>query len=625
MPRHQCPRLILTPQDFDNCPWQDALSEVRPWKYRFLSDAFLKAAEAVEDERHAKALRLFAYVCSLKFLPDKAAEPYAPALVSAAGRSFFLDDLGDGDIAFLAHAAANVDTDVRGGPLLKGRLADIVWLVQKPRSVDSALLAIDSYRAVPLTVETWLGDGLDCWNRALRLARLCGTAIGDRRPRMEDSIMAALESATLEDRFLGVKLAELMRSHGLGEDQPRTIAEKLETLGRKFDDARDLLPAERYLREAVHWFKASGDESAAMAMAAARAESWVNGADHRMSSDDPSHGVAAEFLGNAIQIYRTIPHARRDELDVNERLKTLEARLRDYRRRAVDELTPTKLSGIDASEMVRRAQEAVGGLPKLDALKAFVNLQPWTDPDGLRDRAIKRLRDYPLQALLPRRVLSTDGRLVAWEPPAMLGDEITDSDEVAIRHRMLDEYEHVVGLFTSGSILPALETLRLEHRIREGEFVSLAQQAAIVPPGRDLLFGRALFAGYDGDYVAALHLLVPQIEHMVRFHMSQAGVETRHRDRSGIETEKGLRFLLAQPESSKILGSDIVFELSALFVEPGGANLRNVVSHGLMDDEEAFRSAYPVYAWWVALKLMFAFSRRSAPAGTEEAPSAEGE
>lgn len=626
MPRPHSPDLILTPQDFDDCRWQDALREVDPWSYRPISDAFLKAAEAVEDERQATALRLLTNICFLKFSPDKAAEPYAPCFSSAAGRSFSLDDLVDGDIAFLARAAASMDTDVRGAPLLKARLADIVWLLQSPRNIDFALLAIDSYRAVPLNVDTWLGDGLDCWKRALRLARLCGTATEDRGAGMEASIRAALESATAKDRFLAVELAELMRNNGLGEDQPRTVAQKLKALGLEFDRVRDFWPATRNLREAVHWFKASGDECAAVAMTAARAECWVKRAEDRMSSDDPSHAVAADFLGNAIQIYRTIPHLRRDELNVNERLKTLEALLRDYRRRAIDELTPTKARGIDVSAMVRRAREAVSGQPKLDAVMAFVNLHPWIDPDRLRDRAIKRLRDHPLPAVLfPSRVLSADGRLVAWDPPAMLGDEMTESDKVVIGHRMLDEYEHLVGLFTSACILPALETLRLEHRLREVDFIELARQAVIVPPGRSLLFGKGLFAGYDGDYVAALHVLVPQVEHMARVHLNQAGVETRHRDTSGIETEKGLRFLLGRPESSEILGSDIVFELSALFVEPRGANLRNVVAHGLMNDDEAFRSAYPIYAWWLAMKLMFAFSRRSASTDTDRTPPVEGE
>jgi hypothetical protein len=174
---------------------------------------------------------------------------------------------------------------------------------------------------------------------------------------------------------------------------------------------------------------------------------------------------------------------------------------------------------------------------------------------------------------------------------------------------MIREYGIRVSLAVQGSILPVLETMLLEHRLCEADFTTLAIQSPIVPKGRERLFGRALFAGYDHDYVAALHILVPQIEHMVRFHLKQAGAKTTNLDINGIEHENGLSALMDLPETEKIFGEDLAFEISALFCDAFGPNLRNVLAHGLLE-EDACQSTDAIYAWWLGLRLVFNTWRR---------------
>jgi hypothetical protein len=158
-------------------------------------------------------------------------------------------------------------------------------------------------------------------------------------------------------------------------------------------------------------------------------------------------------------------------------------------------------------------------------------------------------------------------------------------------------------MVVQGRILPALEVLQLEHRICEADFIYLASESPIVPIGRERLFGMALFDGYDYDFVTALHLLVPQIEHMVRFHLKSAGVKTTTLDGKGIETENGLSTLMDLPECETIFGEDLTFEIQALFCDAFGPNLRNELAHGLLDDKDC-QTAYAVYAWWLGLKLV---------------------
>lgn len=87
---------------------------------------------------------------------------------------------------------------------LKARLADLVWLLQKPRSHKHALLAIDAYRSLPLDTETWLYGGLECWQRAISLTRMLRAGSGDRMNEMEAKIITAFKIAKKEDGFLAL-------------------------------------------------------------------------------------------------------------------------------------------------------------------------------------------------------------------------------------------------------------------------------------------------------------------------------------------------------------------------------------------------------------------------------------
>jgi hypothetical protein len=104
--------------------------------------------------------------------------------------------------------------------------------------------------------------------------------------------------------------------------------------------------------------------------------------------------------------------------------------------------------------------------------------------------------------------------------------------------------------------------------------------------------------------VTAIHVLVPQIENLVRVHVKAAGARTSTIDRNGIQNENGLSTLMELPEAAQVFGDNLAFEFRALFCEPSGPNLRNVLCHGLLEEDGCY-SAHAIYAWWLGLKLVF--------------------
>jgi hypothetical protein len=209
-----------------------------------------------------------------------------------------------------------------------------------------------------------------------------------------------------------------------------------------------------------------------------------------------------------------------------------------------------------------------------------------------------------LQSLFSATVMSSDGRVIAKRPAMSLSGNATENDEIAIRAEMIRDYGTMVGLVVQGEIWPALEVLLLEHRLRESDFIDLARHSPIVPKERAGLFGKALFAGYERDFVTATHLLVPQIEHLVRVHLKQAGAKTTNLDPDGIENENGMSTLMELPEAEQVLGEDLAFEFRSLFCDAMGPNLRNELAHGLLD-EGGCHSPHAIYAWWLAFRITF--------------------
>ena len=586
---------------FEDCGWEAVVNDVSYKGYASLSDALHKSATmaASEDrEAHAKVLRLLGEACSMMLSPDKPNEPFEPLVRIGGSRSTMPDDFTDSEIDFFAHIVESIDK-----PTLKGRLADLVWLLRQPRNVKFALSAIDSYMQVPLDVDNWFGDGEQCWKRAIGLCRMIGPTGADHLDRIETSMIEALDSATAEDKFFGHGLADTLRSEGLGKSNSADIAAKLESLAKEFDSIGDFHASGRFYNAAARWFRSSGDDDKAIDVTVAEAEAFVSDATARMSSDSPSHGVAASFLEDAIQVYRTVPRDQRDRHHVDQRIQELRLRLSEHGERAQEEMVTVRGDEIDVGDTIQKARDTVRGKPVHEALKAFVDLHRISVRE-LREAAIKNLSHTPFLASIPKVYSSRDGRVIA-RTPGISGAVPSVDDEVEILGQMNRvEYPTRVGIIVQAMILPSLDVLTMEHRVRTIDLINLARLSPIVPLGREVLFGRALAYGFNRDFATAIHLLAPQIEHMVRVPLKIAGVSTSHLDQDGIETENGLSTLIDLPQTKARFGEDVTYEIKALFCDQMGPNLRNTIAHGLLDDQQA-NSAEAVYAWWLGLQLVF--------------------
>ncbi|MBO1050135.1 MAG: DUF4209 domain-containing protein [Dolichospermum sp. DEX182a] len=148
-----------------------------------------------------------------------------------------------------------------------------------------------------------------------------------------------------------------------------------------------------------------------------------------------------------------------------------------------------------------------------------------------------------------------------------------------------------------------------ENKIKETDLLPLVLNNPFVPPGREKLFIKGLYAGLIGDFITSTHILIPQIENSVRYLLSNRGAITSGIDNknNGIQKEDNLNTTLfpsKYPQITSIFDEDTLFDLQGLLIEKSGSNLRNRMAHGLINDNDFFSPIFS-YLWWVTLPLCF--------------------
>ncbi len=171
------------------------------------------------------------------------------------------------------------------------------------------------------------------------------------------------------------------------------------------------------------------------------------------------------------------------------------------------------------------------------------------------------------------------------------------------RVRQMQSFDLSLKVAVSGEIMPAMNQLLQEYNFVMPFFEELCHYSPLIPDDRVQMTARGLYLGFEYRFTESIHLISPQVEFMVRNLLKAGNVRTSTIDEAGIENEVGLSSLLEKPEAKSLLGNDLHFNLVSLYTDPLGANIRNCVAHGLLNDYSSQSDAV-VYAWWLYFKII---------------------
>lgn len=595
-------QIKFTQEDFVNSNWRETISSANNHGYSSLSQAFSKSSESYQESNEipkSLLMRLLSQACSMMIDAKSINEPFKPILqdFQAGRRSAIPDDFTVAELTFFDSILEYINE-----PMLKGRLADILWLCRKPKNPSHARIAIDAYSSHPIQADTWRRDIDKCWERA---SRLC-LQIKDYKKleAIKAQIYAAFQVNYPKSPFMPLWLAQLLDRIGLGRDKHGDIAQRLYSIAQELQGQGNFAGARSYLDLAAKNYHLCKDEKAWLDSLSLIAECFVQEGDNRASGTSPSQMVSNSFYENAIQAYRRIPVKHRATYDVENKLRKLREKLSESGEASLGEMGLVQTPGIDIKEMVEASQAHVTGKQSVEeALMYFTGFSSIANYNSLKKNAEKSIAQHPLSALFGSKHMSADGRVVAKTPSLDLHGKDEQANHEAIMKQVFQHFSIDMQLAVKGEILPALYQILMEHRVTCSLLEAICYHSPLVPPRREKLTANALWLGFEYDFSSAIHLLSPQLEHIVRVQLKEAGAHTSNVDQDGIENENGLSTLLDLPEAKNLFGKDIVFEIKAVFADALGPNLRNEVAHGLLDDNSA-SSIGSIYAWWMVLRLI---------------------
>lgn len=126
--------------------------------------------------------------------------------------------------------------------------------------------------------------------------------------------------------------------------------------------------------------------------------------------------------------------------------------------------------------------------------------------------------------------------------------------------------------------------MREKFVIDDSKMKFLVKDNLIIPDGRERIFQSGLYMFINGDYYEAIHILAPQVEKLFRNIAREVGGLTITLESDGSSLEKVLSSVFSLPEMLDCYDNDILFTFRGLLNERAGANIRNEIAHGIMDE-----------------------------------------
>jgi len=507
--------------------------------------------------------------------------PYHPVAVFSDKRSAIIDDYSDEIIDIFSGLIADI-TD----PEMRARIGDVVWL--RKREYKAAQEAINSYLEsadVLEDPENWT----QCAERIERALRL-SMALGKKR-ELFDKVIGHIESVLRkydgkDPLFLSQRLMSFLLEVHQGD--PGTYIKFSGKVAQDAENSGDYYRARAYWETKAGWHRFSGDNEGEKTSLTNAAETYA-----KEAACAASNLAAATHQQKAIEAYRRIGGNK-------ERIDDLHRKLLEYQQKSLSEMNLISTPGIDLGDAIRRTIEKVKGKSFQDALFELVLQVPSPSISELKRDVEKLAAKYPLQYIFSGLKVNESGKVTA-RSTSMLTEDPEDLEK-AIREAMFGNAEFHHQIYAQSVIEPIRRQINLEHNVRIQDFYPIVSNNLFVPPGREYLYALGFKAAIDGDYEVSLHLLIPQFENSIRHMLSQSGHITSALDSDGIQDERSLNTTLYLPEIKKLIDENILFDLQGLLVERFGANLRNLMAHGLMS-RNAFYSHETSYLWCLILKI----------------------
>ena len=590
--------LPLAGHPVPDCDLDAPIRELSRADFNHAQSSYNEAAKKADEngnELESHAYRSLAIICSFYPRFDNRGEPYGPMVQWEGKRSAVPDDLTEADLQSVAALRTKI-----ASPIVRARLGDVLWL--RRRDHIAAKEASDDYITAAklcLTKEDW-NDSVELFYRALQLAHYLSREKETWKQAEATTVQAVYSPLAETAPFFVAQILRILLQMGAGD--PVNLAEVAKEHATKAVADADPDRARTYYdHEADFWAVAKQPQKEAQARLAS-AMTYEEEADKHLKQSTPSLLMASHFIARGVEALR---RAHADPAIV----ARLRKKLRECQQDALKEMKPLLLPpdvAAKANELLEQAaKQAIEAATHSDfpeALRRLSFAHPIISRGKIRDEVLRTAKEHPISHLFEASLLDNAGR-VKERVGGLL--EAGSNQEDNIEARMFQHAAQFIwNIRASSYIEPARRQIWLQHCPRQNDFGFLVFNNPFVPPGHEGIFLRGLYYGLAGDMLLAAHLLAPQIENSIRYVLEQNDVDVSNLDSDLTQPVKTLGPLLSMPETKRIFGDDLLFELRGLLIEKTGYSFRHQVAHGFAS-EGACYGPEALNLWWLVLHLCY--------------------
>jgi lysyl-tRNA synthetase class 1 len=499
---------------------------------------------------------------------------FAPMMIATTteGKQIRSPDIADLNVETVKHwqERARAVQD----PVMRARYADLVWDLEQAitgqrASHHSARIAIDAYieatdrRRFTMDIEavTWLRRALDL-SLSLRDA--------ERVTRAVQSILEFYDAVAVP-QSIGVWVFPFdalydRKDITTPEQQAKIIA-----------DLESMLMATSTMDGSGH-FDPHGAEAAAERLAEHYRRGGDNANVHRVIkcygeafmklSKDASPMLAVAWLQPVIERYEQ--EGLRQEAEQLQLLASRKAKDVESDMKTVSVPYEIKKEEIDSFLNSITADSLDASLHRLAAY--FI-----PKVANARDLLERMRRDTPLLSLISITRFDADGC-----PVGRIGS--IDDDPDGRLHQQLWQSMSIQGPF----LVWAIDRLREKYAPTVDDLLTFLRQSPLFGVSKDAILREGIDAYWASDFIKAIHVLVPQVERILRDLLALLGIPPVKtvRRHPGILDAKNMNDALEDERVRAALTEDLWRYLYILYVDRrGGLNLRNDLAHGLAKEE----------------------------------------
>lgn len=570
---------------------KESISIVKSRKFLdFLSSFKQIQAKAREsgDKKLEELMGFLWQVFSMYFQWGKE-QPFGPLMSGPQGRTMIPEDLTEDELLKLEEVLT-----VSTNPQFVARITDILWIRRR-----NHLYAQEAVKAYLQSVDE---DKDECWvsksewlKRAIQIAMELGEKAQERQIVRNKTIGLFEKSRKTcfdaKQDYWPSSLLKLLIENKL-VDNWEELADKAVEIAKGFPVSPGCDAPRRYYEHAAKCYNYANKPEKAREMKIAIANHWEDEARSFKTPQGCDGFNLAHRFEKAIHAYREAGEKMKAEKLVHE--------LKEANKLTLSQMKVISSPPIDAAPLIKIADDLLQGKIGKEAIEAFALLCKPFSYKHEKESAGKMLKEHPLQGLFDTHILTEEGNV-----SAKIGG-MADDYENTLKAQIIRNYNLGQNLSAHTTLKKGISLILNSGDLWKVALKELLEASKFVPKDRVDIYERAIIAGFEGDILLFVHLIIPQLENSVRLIFGINKLKVTSVFPSGVQREKDMNDLLTDPNAEQIFGKDLLWEMRSLLIEQSGPNLRNRVCHGLADSNN-LNSAPSIFLLWLTVHLLIGF------------------